>query len=137
PSGWIHGLLRVEVGGRRHHQGARLRMGRHRYHRERAGADRVSLAAHPMDVRGQRTLARGTQGVPHSCPERASRRAIRSRRSIIVPRIQGIGLLHWAYPLCRRWLHRGMTIAKARIATIAPALMAPRTAQVVTLTSHT
>ena len=28
PSRWLHRLLRVEVGGRRHHQGARLRMGR-------------------------------------------------------------------------------------------------------------
>ena len=36
PSGRLHRLLRVEVGDRRHHQGARLRMGRHRHHRQRA-----------------------------------------------------------------------------------------------------
>ena len=34
PSGRLHRLLRVEIGGRRHHQGARLRVGRHRHHRQ-------------------------------------------------------------------------------------------------------
>ena len=45
PSGRLHRLLRVEVGGRRHHQGARLRMGRDRHHGQRARADRLPLAA--------------------------------------------------------------------------------------------
>ena len=38
PSGRLHRLLRVEVGGRRHHQGARLRAGGNRHHRQCARA---------------------------------------------------------------------------------------------------
>jgi NAD(P)-dependent dehydrogenase (short-subunit alcohol dehydrogenase family) len=45
------GLLRVQIRGRRHHQGARLRMGRQRNHRERARPDGVPFAADRMDVR--------------------------------------------------------------------------------------
>ena len=54
PSGRLHRLLRLEVRGRRHHQGARLRVGRHRHHRERDRADRLPLAADRLDVRGHR-----------------------------------------------------------------------------------
>jgi len=50
PSGRLQRLLRLEVGGRRHHQGARLRVGRERHHRERAGAHRLPLAADSLDV---------------------------------------------------------------------------------------
>ena len=58
PSGRLHRLLRLEVGGRRHHQGARLRMGRDRHHRQCDRADGVPLAAHRMDVRGRRARQR-------------------------------------------------------------------------------
>ncbi len=54
PSGRLHRLLRVEVGDRRHHQGARLRARRDRHHGQCARADRVSLAADRMDVRRRR-----------------------------------------------------------------------------------
>ena len=47
PSGRLHRLLRLEVGGRRHHQGARLRMGRHRHHRQRASARPCSARRSP------------------------------------------------------------------------------------------
>ena len=69
----LHRLLRLEVGGRRHHQGARLRVGRYRHHGQCARADRVSLAADPMDVRGHRhgreTCARVSS---RACPRAAS-----------------------------------------------------------------
>ena len=58
PSRRLHRLLRLEVGDRRHHQGARLRVGRHRHHGQCARADGLSLAAHRLDVRGQRAGAR-------------------------------------------------------------------------------
>ena len=55
PSRRLLRLLRVEIGGRRHHQGARLRVGRDRHHRQCARPDGVSFAADSVDVRGQRT----------------------------------------------------------------------------------
>src|SRR5215471_12929523 len=136
PSRRIHRLLRLEVSGRRHHQGAGLRMGRQRHHRQRARADRVSLAADPMDVRGHRSLARRAQRLPHARAQRPARGAIRSRRAVVVPRVQGVGFLHRPYPLCRRRLHGGMTMAKARIAVIGAGLMGHGIAQVFALAGH-
>ena len=54
PSRRLHRLLRVQGGGRRHHQGAGLRMGRDRYHRQRHRPDGLPLAADGMDVRRRR-----------------------------------------------------------------------------------
>ena len=50
PPGGLHRLLRVESGGRRHHEGARLRAGADGHHRERGRADRLPLGAHGLDV---------------------------------------------------------------------------------------
>ena len=50
PPSWLHRLLRLQVGGRRHHKGIGLRMGRNRHYGERARPDRVSFAAYGMDV---------------------------------------------------------------------------------------
>ena len=54
PSGRLHRLLRLEVGDRRHHQGARLRVGRTGITVNALGPDRLPLAAHRLDVRGRR-----------------------------------------------------------------------------------
>ena len=71
PSRRLHRLLRLEVGGRRHHQGARLRAGRDRHHRQCPRTDRVPLAAHRMDVRGQRARDRRAQRLSHAACRRA------------------------------------------------------------------
>src|SRR6266516_1024087 len=136
PSRRIHRLLRLEVGGRRDHQGAWLRMGRQRHHRQCARADRVSLAADPMDVRGHGSLEGRAQGLSHARAQRPARRAVRPRRAVVVPRVQGIGLLHRPYPLCRWRLHGGMTMAKVRIAVIGAGLMGHGSAQVFALSGH-
>ena len=83
PSRRLHRLLRLEVGGRRHHQGPRLRVGRQRHHGQRARPDRVSLAADPVDVRGQRPGARRAQGLPHPRSQRPAGRAVRSRGPLL------------------------------------------------------
>ena len=49
--GRLFGLLHVEVGDRRHDQGARLRVGQARHHRQRARAHGVSQPADGVDVR--------------------------------------------------------------------------------------
>ena len=49
PAGYTR-LLRVEVGDRRHHASAGMRMGADRHHGQCDRADRVPLAAHRMDV---------------------------------------------------------------------------------------
>src|SRR5262249_22921284 len=136
PSRRIHRLLRLEVGGRRHHQGAGLRMGRQRHYRQRARADRVSLTADAMDVRGHRSLAGCAQGLSHPRAQRSARRAVRPRRAVVVSRVQGLGFLHRPYPLCRRRLHGGMRMAKARIAVIGAGLMGHGIAQVFALAGH-
>src|SRR6516165_5870191 len=136
PSRRIHRLLRLEVGRRRHYQSAGLRMGRQRHHRQCARADRVSLAADAMDVRGQRSLAGGAQGFSHPRSQRPARRAVRPRGAIVVPRLQGVGLLHRPYPLRRRRLYGGMRMAKARIAVIGAGLMGHGIAQVFALAGH-
>ena len=78
PSGRLHRLLRLEVRGRRHHQGARLRMGRDRHHRQRDRADGLPLAADRVDVRGQRASARPCA----RASSRACRRAAWASRKI-------------------------------------------------------
>ena len=49
---------------------------------------------------------------------------------------QGIRLLHWAHPLRRRRLYRGVTMAKARIAVVGAGLMGHGIAQVFALAGH-
>ncbi len=78
PSGRLHRLLRLEIGDRRHHQGARLRMGRDRHHRQCHRADRLPLAADRLDVRGQRARARRCA----RASSRACRRAASASRPI-------------------------------------------------------
>ncbi len=78
PSGGLHRLLRLEVGGRWHHQGARLRAWADRHHRQRDCADGVPLAADGMDVRGHRERPERAQGL--SC--RACRRGGWASRKI-------------------------------------------------------
>ena len=46
--------------------------------------------------------------------ERASRRAVRSGRTAVVPRLEGVGFLHRPYPLRRRRLHGGLAMARKR-----------------------
>ena len=108
PSRRLFGLLRVEVGGRRHHQGARLRVGRRRHHRQRARADGLPLAADRMDVRRRRARQDHARGLSHPRAEGPPRRAVRSRRAAVVPRLEGVGFLHRPHPLRRRRLHRGL-----------------------------
>ena len=74
PPRWIYGLLRLQVGRRRHHQGARLRVGRYRHHGQRARADGVSLPADPVDVRGHRTVKGRAQGLPDAGAQGPPRR---------------------------------------------------------------
>src|SRR6476659_158878 len=89
-----------------------------------------------MDVRGQRALAGGAQGLPRSRSQRPARRAIRPRRAAVVSRIQGVRFLHRPYPLRRRRLYRGVTMAKMRIAVIGAGLMGHGIAQVFALAGH-
>src|SRR5215471_15365296 len=89
-----------------------------------------------MDVRGHRSLARRAQGLPHAGAQRPARRAVRPRRAVVVSRVQGLGFLHRPYPLCRRRLHGGMRMAKARIAVIGVGLMGHGIAQVFALAGH-
>src|SRR6202040_1970988 len=134
---WLHRVLRLEVGGGRHYQGARLRMGRERHHGQGARPHRVSLAAHSMDVRGYRPGARGTQRLSHPRAQRPPGGALRSCRSASLSRIQGIRLLHRPHPLCRRRLYGRMTVPpKARIAVIGAGLMGHGIAQVFALAGH-
>ena len=74
PAGYTR-LLRLEVGGRRHHQGARLRVGRHRHHRQCARPDRLPLAADRMDVRRRRARQDHARRLPHARAERPAGRA--------------------------------------------------------------
>ena len=73
PSGRLHCLLRLEVGDRRRHQGAGLRVGRDRHHRQRHRADGVPIAADRLDVRGQRERDQCAQGVHQPRAERPPR----------------------------------------------------------------
>ena len=68
--------------------------------------------------------------------ERAARRTGRSRRTAPLPRLQGVGLLHRPYPLRRRRLHGGMTMAAERIAILGGGLMGHGIAQVFALAGH-
>src|SRR5262249_17715803 len=85
---------------------------------------------------GHRSLEGRAQGLPHAGAQRPPWRAVRPRRAVVVPRVQGIGLLHRPYPLCRWRLHSGMTMAKARIAVIGAGLMGHGIAQVFALAGH-
>src|SRR5215471_6901618 len=89
-----------------------------------------------MDVRGQRAVKGGAQGLLNSPPQRPARRAVRPRGAAVVSRLQGIGFLHRPHPLRRRRLHRGVTMAKARIAVIGAGLMGHGIAQVFALAGH-
>ena len=75
PSRRLFGLLRLEVGDRRHHQGARLRVGRRRHHRQRARPDGLPLAADRMDVRRRRARQDHARGLSHPRAARPPRRA--------------------------------------------------------------
>src|SRR5690348_14645508 len=137
PSRRLHGVLRVEVRGRRHHQGARLRMGRDGYHRQCAWPHRLPLAAHRLDVRGHRSGARRTQRLPGTRAEGPPGRTRGSRGASALPRVARLRLLYRPYPLRRRWLHGGLSMTeKARIAVIGAGLMGHGLAQVFALGGH-
>ena len=106
--GGLHRLLCVEVGGGRHHQGARLRTRRQRHHRECAGTDGVPLAADRMDVRRRRTRQDRAGGIPDARAEGPARRAVRSRGAVAVSRVRGVGLLYGSHPLCGWRIHGGV-----------------------------
>ena len=61
----------------RHHQGAGLRVGRKRDHRQCARTHGIPFAADAVDVRGHRARQHRAQGLPHPRAQRASRRAVR------------------------------------------------------------
>src|SRR5690349_506561 len=137
PSGGLHRLLCNEVGGGRHHEGAGLRMGRHRHHRQCARADRLPLPAHGLDVRGHRPGARRAQGLSGARAQGPAGRARRSRRTAALPRLACLGLLYRPHPLRRRRIHGGLIMAaKARIAVIGAGLMGHGLAQVFALGGH-
>src|SRR5262245_48686397 len=111
-------------------------MGRDRHHGERARPHRLPLAAHPVDVRGQRQRARGAQELCRARPEGTSRRAHRPCRAAPVPRLQGLRFLYRPHPLRRRRLYGRLSMAKARIAVVGAGLMGHGIAQVFALAGH-
>ena len=73
------------------------------------GPDRISFAAHRLDVRRHRAGADGAQGFSRARAEGPPRRTGGSRRAAAVPRFEGVGLLHRPYPVRRRRLHGGLS----------------------------
>src|SRR5260370_2050376 len=89
-----------------------------------------------MDRRGWQSHAGRAQRYYAPCSQGPARRPVRHRRAIVVPRVQGVGFLHRPYPLCRRRLHVGMRMVKARIAVIGAGLMGNGIAKVSALAGH-
>src|SRR5262249_54409403 len=108
PSGRLYRILRLKVGSRRHHQSARLRMGRDWHHRECAGTDRIPFAPYRLDVRGHRARADRAQGLSRTRAEGPLGRTGGFGRPAVVPGVKGIGFLHRPHPVRGRWLHGGL-----------------------------
>ena len=138
PSGRLHRLLRVEVGDRRHHQGARLRMGR------RPASPSMRIA--PTVFRSPLTawMFEDTENAPRPCA-RASSRACRRAGSASRPispgrccssprrrRISTPATSSTPTAATRRADHD----RKARIAVVGAGLMGHGIAQVFALAGH-
>src|SRR5688572_27284836 len=106
------------------------------HHRERARADGLPFAADRMDVRRRRARQDRARGLPHARAEGAVGRTLRSRGAAIVSGVEGVGLLHRPYPVRRRRLYGGLTMARARIAVIGAGLMGHGIAQVFAVAGH-
>src|SRR6188472_1348105 len=111
-------------------------MGPDRHYRECNRPHRVSFTAHDLDVRRRRARQDHARGLPCPRAERPAGRAGRPRRAAAVSGVESIGFLHRPHSLCRRRLHRGITMAKARIAVIGAGLMGHGIAQVFALAGH-
>ena len=67
--------------------------------------------AHRLDVRGHRARHHGAQGFCRARAEGTAGRALRPGRAAPVPGLGGVGFLYRPYPLCRRRLHGGLSMA--------------------------
>ena len=99
PPSRLHRVLRLEVGRRRNHARARLRVGSDRHHGERDRSHRVPVAPDSMDVRRRRAGSDDPGGLSHASAEGSPRRSRRSRWAVAVPGFEGLGLLHRPHPL--------------------------------------
>src|SRR5262245_38701329 len=92
-----------------------MRMGRERHYRQCARTHRLPLAAHGVDVRGDRTGANRPQGISRSGAQRPPWRAGGPGWPVAISRFKGVGFLHRSHSLCRWRLHGRLSVNESEL----------------------
>src|SRR5437868_4128537 len=112
-------------------------MGINRHYRQRHRPDGVSLSAHRLDVRRRRPCANDTRRFSGARTQGTARRARRSRGTVVVPGLEGVGFLYRPHSLCRRRLYGGMMMmTPQRISILGGGLMGHGIALVFAAAGH-